>query len=121
MLTIDEMPEDNADLAKIKIDFPFLKDNSEKKCPIGMQEIQDYLRIEDADLDEVKHRKLTFLRTAQVAEKSYWIWKYNESDGAECYVTVSLTKDGSTVTGMNENYDELSPEQFLLGDYYNVF
>jgi hypothetical protein len=36
-------------------------------------------------------------------------------------VTVSSTKDGSTVTGMNENYDELSPEQFLLGDYHNVF
>lgn len=33
MITYDEMPDDNAELAKIEIDFPYLKDNTPASCP----------------------------------------------------------------------------------------
>jgi hypothetical protein len=49
------------------------------------------------------------------------IWAFTESDGAQCYVTVSHSPDGRTVTGLGENYYELSPEQYMLGEYCGHF
>ena len=48
-------------------------------------------------------------------------WSFQESDGADCFVTVSASPDGTICTGYEENYYQLTPEQFMLGDYYNVF
>ena len=42
-------------------------------------------------------------------------------DIVECYVTATVSPDGSTSIGYEENHYGLSPEQFILGDYHNVF
>lgn len=39
----------------------------------------------------------------------------------DCFVTVSLAPDGTTCIGYEENYHRCSPEQFMLGDYHEVF
>jgi len=121
MLTYEQMPDTNKDLAKVDISFPFLTPNTVDQCPRDMADIQDYLRIEDADMDKVAKRDLVFIRTAQVAEQRFWIWRYFESDGQECFVTVSQSPDGSNSLGMDWNTHKLSPEQFMLGDYHQVF
>ncbi len=119
--TYEEMPADNEYLAKMEVVFPYLVPNSAKNCPQTMEEIQAYLRLEDSDLDSVASRDLTFLRTAKVVDRQFWIWKYTESDGEECYVTVELRTDGTSVLGMDGNSYNLSPEQFILGTYHDVF
>jgi hypothetical protein len=117
----EEMPEDNAELAKLIVDFPRLADDTSDSCPVSMKEILDYLHLESPDGEEVEETALLFLRTAQVAEKAYWLWQFTESDGTECYVTVSMTSQGETCIGYEQNGYGLTPEQYLLGDYYNVF
>jgi hypothetical protein len=120
MIALENTPDDIEEWAKLPVDFPFLSKNTVEECPISMEDIQNYLSLEDADFDSVEFRELTFLRTAKVAEQNYWIWKYNESDGTECYVTVSSDAEGSTVTGMDSNNFNLSPEQFMLATHYCV-
>ena len=115
------MPEDNLDLATLDVSFPPLEDNSEESCPEAISRIVDYLRVESTDFEHVVADQLTFLRTAQVAEKKYWIWSFLESDGTICFATVSQDEDGSTCMGYEENYGEWTPEQYMLGDYHKVF
>ncbi len=114
MLTYDEMPEDNAELAKIDIEFPYQRNNGPKSCPNSMEEILEYLSIECPNGDRIKEQDLEFLRTAKVKNARYWIWKFSDPDGAECYVTVSSRKSfifrKSTCIGYDENYYNLSPE-----------
>ena len=121
MIPYEEMPDDNAKLVDLIIDFPVLQSNSAEACPVSMSDIINYLHEESLDGETIQASQLFFLRTAQVAEKRYWIWSFQESDGSACYVTATVSPDGSTSIGYEENHYGLSPEQFILGDYHNVF
>jgi hypothetical protein len=117
----EELPEDNAELANVAVELPPLAEDAPNSCPVPMEEIVNYLRLESPPGSQVTAQSLTFLRTAQVAEKRYWIWKFTELQGAECFVTVSITPEGESTIGYEENYHNLTPEQFMLGDYYELF
>lgn len=121
MISFDQMPEDNAELAHMEIEFPQLQHNTSESCPISLDEIVEYLRAESLDGDSVTTDQLQFLRTALVADYRYWIWSFRESDNMDCYVTVSISSDGITCTGYEVNYYNLTPEQFMLGDFHQVF
>lgn len=121
MLRADEMPDDIADLAKIDLSFPYLSPDNALSCPVSMAEVLDYLAMESPGGDDISTTQLTFLRTALIAERKYWIWHFHERDGSECYVTVSVDPGGSSCVGYEENYYSLNPEQFMLGDFYEVF
>lgn len=122
MISFEEMPENNEDLAKIIIDFLSLSDNSPDSCPASISEILDYLADEAVGGDRLTPSDLNFIRTAQVENTRYWIWSFNEPDGgAACYVTVAAGPDSKECIGFDENYYNLTPEQFILGDYHNVF
>ncbi len=71
--------------------------------------------------EELTKQALQFIRTAQVGDRSYWIWKFDDSYGSQCYATVSISTDGQRIIGYLENYYHLTPEQFMLGDYHQVF
>ncbi len=120
MITRDEMPENNKDIAKIEVDFPRLLNDAPNSCPVPMTEILHYLSVESPDGDAIKAADLRFLRTAQVAEAEYWIWGFNESDGAKCYVTV-WRKGRETCVGYDEDYWGLTPEQYMLADYHHMW
>jgi hypothetical protein len=121
MLSYEQMPKDNADLARVRVSFPYLEDNSARTSPASMDEILNYLASEVPDGDVVEPKDLHFIRTARVAQHDYWIWRFTESDGSEAYVTVSRRPDGQISLGYDSNYYGLSPEQFMLGDYHQVF
>jgi len=120
MLSYDELPEDNVELAKIKVTFPFLVDNSPKSCPAALAEIREYLSRESPDTHPGKARPLTFLRTAKVEDKDYWIWSFEEAGGSRAYVTVARGPDGVDI-GYSPDFYNLTPEQYILGDYHGVF
>lgn len=121
MIPFEAMPEDNAKLASIAIAFPRLEPDTASSCPIPMDDVLEYLRVESPDGDAVQVKQLRFLRTAQVAEQRYWIWAFQEADGTDCYVTVSVSPGGESCVGYDANHYGLSPDQFLLGDYHEVF
>ena len=48
MLSKNEMPENNEDIAKIEVDFPRLSNDTADSCPVPMTEILHYLSLESA-------------------------------------------------------------------------
>jgi len=89
-----------------------------------MANILEYLSIEMPDGDQLTASDLKFLRTAEIYDESFfWTWEFEDpSDGVKCYVTVEeKVHGGSTCVGYDEDYYGLTPEQFILGTYHNVF
>ena len=64
---------------------------------------------------------LTFMRTALVDRSRYWIWGFTDPDGCHCYATMSVNARGNSMLGYGEDYYGLTPEQFILGEYHQVF
>jgi hypothetical protein len=112
-------PPNPDELPNLDVAFPRLADDSAASLPVPMSEVLRYLGAEAAP-EEPTEADLRFLRTARVEDADYWIWGYVESAGAECYVTVSRRADGETTIGYDENYDGLTPEQFILGEYHRL-
>lgn len=121
MLTFDEMPDDNADLANVEARFPRLPEDSPASCPVPMEDVLEYLAIEVPDGAKLTAGDMAFRRTARVADTDYWVWSLNEPDGQPAYVTVSVDDSGTETIGYEADYYGLSPEQFVLGDYHQVF
>lgn len=115
------MPEDNADLATVEVDFARLPGDSPASCPVPMNEVLEYLAMEVPDGASLQADGLEFVRTARVEDTDYWIWSFSEPDGQPAYVTVFVNADGTTTVGYEANEYELRPEQFILGDYHQVF
>lgn len=80
-----------------------------------------YLRDEVPEGAVLIPSDLAFLRTALVDQRRYWIWRFNEPAGESAYATVSATPGGVATVGYGDNYYGLTPEQFILGDYHQVF
>jgi hypothetical protein len=122
VLTADEMPDDNADLANVEVDFPRLDPDSPAACPVPLTDLLVYLAGEVPDGDSLAATDLTFVRTARVAEAEYWVWRFREPgpQGDDAFATVSRSGQQETL-GYEANYYGLSAEQFVLGDYHQVF
>ena len=116
MLSYEEMPEDNAELAKIKIDFPHAPTNEASSSKELEPELLEYLDVEGFP----SAGSLTFLRTALVEDTVYWIWALY-SDEEKIFATAARDKEGNVTLGCETDYYGLSPEQYILGDYYNCF
>jgi hypothetical protein len=116
------MPEDNADLGTLLVEFPRLDPDTASSCPVLLEELLDYLSDEVPGGERLRPDDLRFLRTAQVADQRYWIWSFSEPDGGDlAYATVALGPGGTQTVGYETDYYGLTPEQFMLGDYHNVF
>lgn len=120
MLSYDDLPEDNADLRHVSVQFPFLDQNSADACSSLLGDLQEYLSMEAPEIPEKNRRSLDFMRTAKVLEKSYWVWRGYDGDGLECFVAIEKDDDGSISMTYFANDYGLSVEQFLVGEYHGV-
>ncbi len=84
-----------------------------------MKKLLDYLKSEGEE--QINKDDLTFICTAKVADEKYWVWEFSDSENKKCYVTVSQKPGGCTYISYDEDHCGLSPEQFILGMYHNVF
>lgn len=116
MLSFDEMPDDNAALAIIEIDFPHVPLDDVIPPKEWEPDILEHVKFEGFSLDG----KIRFLRTALVEDVIYWIWEFY-SGGKKVYATASQDKYGNSIIGCDIDYYGLTPEQFILGDYNNCF
>ena len=114
MLSFEEMPENNADLAKIKVEFSHvpLADVADPT------EIEPYL-LAYLELEGYKpDGDLKFLRTALVEETVYWIWSFITGNEAAYAVATQDPEENRTLGGDTNDYN-LTPEQYILADYHN--
>ncbi len=118
MIARKDLPEDAADWTNVSVDFERLEPDDASACPRSMEEIMEYVRDESADLDDAREEQVQFLRTARIGKVKYWIWRYTESDGEVCYLTVSIAPNGARNMGLSEA-NGLSPEQYMLADYFD--
>ena len=114
----NELPEDAADWVSVNIDLPRLSPDSVETCPLSLDQVFDYIKLESGDTDSASRHRLSFVRTALVDSEKYWLWKYVESDGAECFVLVRQGGGGRLMTTLT-NSNGLSAEQYLLADYFD--
>lgn len=114
----DELPRDNADLAKVAVSLRRLHPDSLEGCPVSMDELLDYLALEVPHGELLTEEDLSFIRTADIKGSKYWIWSFHEPGGSDAFATVSRDRNGTTTIGYEANYYNLSPEQFVIGSYY---
>jgi hypothetical protein len=118
MIPRSELPEDASEWQSIRIHFERLSDDSPLSCPASEGEVFEYVEAESGDSVAADRARLKFIRTATVAEAKYWMWSYCEADGQLMYVVCRSNPDGTGVLGLSEP-NGLSPEQYLLADYYD--
>ncbi len=117
--TVDQMPEDNSDLAKLAVVLPRLRLDAATSCPVPTVTLLDYLRRE-IPFDDLQESDLHFERTAQVNQTDYWLWTLHESDGSPWFASVARSPEGTTL-GCEWNSFGLSGEQYIVGDYHHAF
>jgi hypothetical protein len=114
----NELPDDPTDWTNVDVSFARLETDTAGSCPASLEQIMRYVQAESGDTDRAQPDRLTFLRTALVQDTKYWLWNYEEKDGTACFVVFRARKGGSTYLGLTETRG-LSPEQYLLADYYD--
>src|SRR5436190_7839532 len=118
----DHLPRTWKGLASLTFDLPRLAPDTPVSCPRSEQEILEYLDVEapggsESGSERVIQFELRFIRTALVNSSKYWIWRFKDESGTDCYVAVQERTDGESVLGYDESFG-LSPEQWLVLDYY---
>lgn len=114
----NELLDDAADWGAVNVDLPRLALDSAESCPIPFDQVFDYVARESADTGGASRDRMSFVRTAQVGSDQYWLWRYLESDGAECFVVARIDDGGGVEIGLSSP-NGLSPEQYLLADHFD--
>jgi hypothetical protein len=118
MISRSDLPERIEELAALEFDLPRLAEDSPESCPVPLAELLDYLRLESADPDAVTSQQLSFARTVLINDRQYWVWRFVEPDGEECYAWVGLSPDGVTSLSMASSFASLNPEQWAVADLF---
>jgi len=126
----DQVPDNPFEFSKLKIELPFLKNNTPEGCPSSMEDIMDYLNVETVDCEALRLTDLEFVRTAFYDRSQFWLWRFYDNHGTdEAFVMVELrgssvlSYNTSDVTGYGDSGTptRLTPEQFILAMHYSVF
>jgi hypothetical protein len=98
-----------------RVALPFLPDNSPASCPIALSELVRYVRTHTDEGRRINPSDLTFVRTAQIEECRYWMWRYRAS-GTRWYALVMEDAAGPWMC-CHRAEDRSAPEDVLLDDY----
>ena len=113
-----DMPDDNEDIAKFDIAFPLLDEIQTNRHPEFVEPLLEYLHNEGETIGSCD---LHFIKAVQVKDRKYWIWEFRDEDGDHNYALASEFSNGASWLNYDLNWDKLSPDQFILGDYHQVF
>lgn len=93
----EDVPADNADLARLTVESDRLTPDSVTACPVPVEDLLEYLADEVPDGESLTNADLTFLRTARLSGTDYWVWRFAEpgTKGGSAYATVSKGGQGS--------------------------
>lgn len=104
------------DLAELEVDFPALPE-ALAGCPVTVEELSSYLDEEVWQDGPVT--RLQFVRTALAFGARYWVWEGVEpASGCRGYATVAA---GTSIEiGFDVNWEDLTPEQFIVGVHHQI-
>ncbi len=104
------------DLAELEVDFPTLP-AALAECPVTYEELSVFLDEEISQDGPVT--QLQFVRNALAFGERYWVWEGVEpASGCHGYATVSA---GVAIEiGFDVNWEDLSPEQFIVGVHNRI-
>ena len=107
-----------------------LDPDDEASSPRPRAEVYEYACLEGIGFTEDvedgaddNYFVLTFLRTAKIEDRKYWIWSaICSEDDLDAYVLLEESdRYPGTITGLRVNDEKLTPEQFIWGDFCNVY
>jgi hypothetical protein len=107
------------EIRTIDIALPALDPDSALTCPVPYEHVLEHLTTEFGD-GAAKHlAEPAFLRTARVGATSYWIWKFNDPNGGEGYILVSLWPKNLACIECDETFG-MTPEQFIVATHFKI-
>jgi hypothetical protein len=98
-----------------ELPIPHLKDDSPESCPVTVEELVRYLRAK-TEAKAMTTDDLIFIRTAQVYECGYWVWRFGDRQ-PQGYVLVMRDPEGDAWISCYSSAANLDPQQMLLADY----
>jgi len=121
MIPHGDLPDDIEAVGRLEVCFDHLAQDAPESCPVPLRRILRYIELE-LPTDDLPASALHFVRTAQVQDKEYWVWRLDDEYlDDEHYVTVSREPGGATCISYRDNCFNLNLDQFLLADYCNLF
>ncbi len=63
-------------------------------CPYSLDDIEHYLDCEDYDRDRAS---MSFYCSAELPDRTYWIWRYKDLKREDCLAVVTRMADGSRI------------------------
>ncbi len=118
MFDCESLPEDNEQLGTVPVELPSIPGESESSCPVEIESVVAYLRMEARGGDQLTVDDLTFERTVDLGDAQFWVWSFRELEGADrAYATVRRNPDGALRSGYEADYYGLSPAQFVIAEY----
>lgn len=111
----EDLPEEWSDFAALDVDFPPLPDDQTRRYPEFEEELVEYMQLEGEEIDR---DSLKFLRSARLNEWSYWIWEVELPEGDKGYATAALGNNQQRLS-YDQDWNGLTPEQFLLADHFD--
>ena len=98
--------------------LPFLPENSPSSCPVSAGELLRYVRSNAEGARHVRLDQLVFVRTAQVQECRYWLWRFPAA-GLASYALVMQDAEGPWLS-CHQSLGGQAPEDVLIADYRTV-
>lgn len=100
------------------VPLPYLPENSPASCPVSAHELLRYVRSNAEGARHVRLDQLVFVRTAQVQECRYWLWRFPAA-GLASYALVMQDAEGPWLS-CQQSLGGLAPEEILIADYRTV-
>jgi hypothetical protein len=107
------------DVRTVQIELPRLTPDSAASCPVPFEQVLEHAATEFDDGTDKPQMHLTFLRTARIAETSYWIWTFSDPEDGESYVLVSLWPPNIACIECDDTF-EMTPEQFIVATHFKL-
>ena len=98
--------------------LPYLPENSPASCPVAAAELLRYVRSNAEGARHVRLDQMVFVRTAQVGECRYWLWRFPAA-GLASYALVMQDAEGPWLS-CHQSLGGQAPEDVLIADYRTV-
>jgi hypothetical protein len=108
-------------LAALEVEFPRLADDPLAGCPRGPYQVLEYLAAEVPEGESLTWERSDVRSHRPGGGNGVLDLAVQRPTGDTAHATVAIGPDGTQTIGYEADCYGLSPEQYILGDYHQVF